>query len=157
MEHVETADTHDLPDLELDAADEVEPPLCTPAGCDDQNECSKDGCDPAVGCTREPVDGPCTGPDPCQTWACAGSQCVGTPITTDATNDGKDDDCDGLTDEDFLPTVQLVGGTVCGAAGGAESKSFRLTGALSCPPMTFTSSGPHFTIIAGALSALGIQ
>ncbi|MFH1530178.1 MAG: hypothetical protein ABIK09_05510 [Pseudomonadota bacterium] len=84
-------------------------------GCDDGNPCTAESCDLSLGCAHEPAEGPCEGPDPCQSWTCAGGECVGTPIEEDGTLNGVDDDCDGLTDEDAYKYLQ-VSAQFCGGA-----------------------------------------
>jgi hypothetical protein len=41
----------------------------------------------------------------------------GTPAATDATCDGKDDDCDGFTDESYVPPTTTCGTGTCAATG----------------------------------------
>ena len=83
------------------------PDLCTgatctggKAPCDDGNACTSDSCAPSDGaCQHEPLTGsacddgdPCTGSDHCVLGTCKGG-----PPPEEACN-GKDDDCDGVTD-----------------------------------------------------------
>ena len=126
--------------------------------CNDDNPCTGEGCSPALGCTHEPVDVPCSGSDPCFTYACLEGECLATPIAEDVTWDGIDDDCDGMTDEDTYKSALLAGycftdgggsvsqpdGSVEGAfwlgstpwAGSMTGGGFRLTGGLSAPAAT---------------------
>jgi len=79
--------------------------------CDDDDPCTADACGPGGDCTHALLD---TGaPDPC---------------------DGRDDDCDGATDEDFVAQPTTCGVGAC-AAGGATSCD---AGAVhdSCAPGT---------------------
>jgi len=47
-----------------------------PLACDDQNPCTLDGCDPAVGCTFAPNADPCDDGDPCTSGdVCADGAC----------------------------------------------------------------------------------
>jgi hypothetical protein len=106
--------------------------------CDDGNACTADACDPKTGCTAKPVagqqlacyDGPkgsagvgvCVeGKKACDDQGIAGA-CVGQvlPAAKEAC-DGKDDDCDGQTDEGCGITgweVALVPAGLGGAGGG---------------------------------------
>ncbi|MEZ4265840.1 MAG: MopE-related protein [Myxococcota bacterium] len=95
----------------------------TPNGRDSQCDGKDNDCD---GATDEAfVDQPTT----CGVGACAGSglktcengvvldSCVpGQPGTVDVC-DGNDNDCDGTTDEDFVPEVTSCGTAVCAAMG----------------------------------------
>jgi len=64
--------------------------------CDDGNPCTKDACNPVMGCTNTPASGGacddaniCTEGDKCE-----GGICIGTPVTCDDDNDCTDDLCD---------------------------------------------------------------
>jgi hypothetical protein len=53
-----------------------------PLGCDDGEVCTADGCDPRVGCTHDPIVGPCDDGDPCTVGDhCVGGVCVPTTVT----------------------------------------------------------------------------
>ncbi len=60
----------------------------TEVSCDDGNACTKDGCDPAKGCTYLPVAGCCTGAlqcndgDPCTEDLCVANACQHKPKLT---------------------------------------------------------------------------
>ncbi len=98
----------------------------TPLACDDGNPCTDDSCDPTLGCVYEANTAPCDiggGPGtghcadgecrPCEVTCgkgecrhtiteCKGGvpqQCVPLDVATAETCDGRDNDCDGQTDE----------------------------------------------------------
>src|SRR5207245_11505855 len=81
----------------------------TPLGCNDNNPCTTDSCDPAAGCRNVPVvngtpcgDGNvCNGAETCQAGACS----AGAPLTS--CSDG--DACNG---------AETCQAGVCGAGGG---------------------------------------
>jgi hypothetical protein len=59
-----------------------------PRDCDDGNDCTDDGCDPASGCTHVPNADPCDDGNACTMGdACAGGVCVGGPARD--CNDGN--------------------------------------------------------------------
>ncbi|MBM4373146.1 MAG: hypothetical protein FJ098_15940, partial [Deltaproteobacteria bacterium] len=122
--------------------------------CDDQNPCTAEGCDPSLGCLHEPVEGPCTGADPCQTWSCQEGACVGTPIEEDSTLDGVDDDCDGLTDEDAYKYLQ-VSGLFCGGAVYTGGGGMTLHAAVGDPPLQgLRATGADGTTLTLGITAL---
>ena len=118
-------------------------------GCDDGNLCTVDGCHPTMGCQYEDAVGICEGPDPCMEYACQDAECLGVPITTDATNDGIDDDCDGLTDEDVPKLVKLNAAYFGSGGGKAVSDSFVLNGSLSCVPGRGNGMSTGFVLVPG--------
>ncbi len=73
---------------------------CVPGvarACDDGNPCTADGCDPAVGCTASPVEGPCDDGNPCTLGdACIEGACAagGQAPSCDDGNPCTDDGCD---------------------------------------------------------------
>jgi hypothetical protein len=109
--------------------------------CDDNNSCTADDCDPALGCTHEAAneDAACTDPQgqpgvcksglcatacagsPCSdnnactaTDACVGGQCIGAPISCNDSNPCTQDSCDAASGcvNDALPD-----NTICAGAG----------------------------------------
>jgi len=131
---------------------------CCAAGdlvvCDDGNPCTADGCDLSLGCTHDDIEGPCEGPDPCQTWSCEDGACVGTPIEEDGTLDGIDDDCDGLTDEDAYKYLH-VSAAFCGGGVYTGGGGMTLRGALGDPALAGrTASAPDGTTLTLGITAL---
>ncbi len=127
--------------------------------CNDDNPCTFDGCEPALGCTHDAQDGECTGDDPCLEWVCADGKCTGIPVAADDTINQLDDDCDGLTDEDAYKGFRLEAGTFSGCGGASESDALVLSGELSSPPFENDSEGPELDVqagLAGLLSWLGL-
>jgi len=124
------------------------------AGCDQGNSCQQAVCHPTLGCQYDPVEGPCVGEDLCLEYECADGECVGTPITTDATNDGIDDDCDGLTDEDVPKLVKLNAAYFGSGGGPSSSDGFVLAGSLSCTPVRGTGSSDKFVLETGIFGIL---
>ncbi len=72
-------------------------------GCDDGYVCTTGTCNVAGECTYEAT----TDVDPAAVDDC----------------DGQDNDCDGLTDEDFAPTATSCGQGVCGSTGSTQCES----------------------------------
>ncbi|NUN13119.1 MAG: lamin tail domain-containing protein [Myxococcales bacterium] len=70
-----------------------------PPICDDNNLCTGDSCNSAVGCVYTPNNLPCDDENPCTTFdACAGGVCVGGgPSDCDDGNICTDDSCDPTT------------------------------------------------------------
>jgi hypothetical protein len=66
--------------------------------CDDGNECSKDMCKGAEGCSYEMLgEGECKDGDACTVGDhCEAGVCVGNPVLCDDSNPCTDDSCDGL-------------------------------------------------------------
>ena len=64
--------------------------------CDDDNECTQDGCDPAGGCLFQPLTGDgCDDGDDCTlTDKCDNGVCAGNPVTCNDGNECTDDLCD---------------------------------------------------------------
>jgi len=108
---------------------------CCAAGqftwCDDEQQCTDDGCHPTLGCTHTPREGPCDGDDPCLEYLCQEGQCVGATIEGDYSLDGVDDDCDGQTDEDALTSLSLSGFVWQSGGGSAQGMGLWLDGDLS--------------------------
>ncbi|MGM0575147.1 MAG: MopE-related protein, partial [Myxococcota bacterium] len=112
---------------ELVCADGAEVDTCepgTPASDDATCDGVDDDCD---GATDEDY---VSTPTSCGEGACASTgeaQCSngvevdtcepGAPASDDATCDGVDDDCDGVTDEDYAPTATACGVGACASAG----------------------------------------
>jgi hypothetical protein len=78
-------------------------------GCKDGNPCTKDGCDPAVGCVFLPIpgccltDGDCDDGDACTWQWCNGNQCVAEPIPCTDGNPCTEDTCDPVAGCLFPP------------------------------------------------------
>ncbi|MEE8311677.1 MAG: hypothetical protein V3R77_05430, partial [Candidatus Binatia bacterium] len=103
----------------------------SPAICDDQNECTFDGCSFETGCFHEDLDTSCDDGDVCTTIdLCSGGFCVGlAPIDCDDSNACTSDSCDpvqgcvrsdspGICDDGALCTLNdvCIGGVCVGAA-----------------------------------------
>ncbi|MBL8783969.1 MAG: hypothetical protein JNJ59_03620, partial [Deltaproteobacteria bacterium] len=80
------ADPHVLSVLDNDALD---------CPCDDGDSCTVDTCDVLGACTHSRLEA---------------------TNTPDATCDGRDDDCDGQTDEDFVGSAETCGQAACATA-----------------------------------------
>jgi hypothetical protein len=64
----------------------------TPPNCDDNNVCTADSCDAALGCLHQPLGGACDDNNACTTGdACQGGVCTGTPVPC-----GDNDACNGV-------------------------------------------------------------
>jgi hypothetical protein len=82
------------------------------ADCDDQNPCTKDGCNLGIGACKEPVSLPgcctssaqCADGDVCTSDLCQGNQCSNPPLATCCKGAA---DCD---DQDFCTIDQCQGG-----------------------------------------------
>jgi len=75
--------------------------------CDDENECTIDGCDPETGCLHDPVSGDaCDDDNKCTTGdQCQDGTCSGTEVKCNDGNACTDDICDGTTGCIFLPNA----------------------------------------------------
>ena len=111
-----------------------EPGFClsgAPLGCDDDNECTVDSCDPAVGCEYSPLTGTaCDDGDACTADdACSGGKCSPQgPILCFDDNDCTEDACDSASgctftaiggdcdDGDACTTSDVCAGGACGGA-----------------------------------------
>ena len=150
--------------------------VCTPGGplaCNDNNQCTSDSCAPASGCVFTPVD---LGTTTCGVGACQHTVpvCVnGQPQTCtpnpplgpmDLTCDGIDGDCDGSTDEDFVPYTTHCGAAPCDRTGTATCSGGTIhdscvaeTTTVSVPT---TTSSPNVTVVvpvnASDLTGLGV-
>jgi len=85
--------------------------------CDDAIACTVDRCDLQRGCVHDPDDRACDDGIPCNgVEVCDPAQgCVVTPVPeVDASCNGVDDDCNGETDEDYVP-VTACGVGACAA------------------------------------------
>src|SRR5207245_1949642 len=100
----------------------------TPLGCNDNNACTTDSCDPATGCRHVPVvngtpcgDGNvCNGAETCQAGACS----AGTPLNCNSSSPCTTDTCDALAG---CQHTALPNGTSCSdgnACDGAETCQF---------------------------------
>jgi hypothetical protein len=77
--------------------------------CDDDNVCTADFCDPAVGCVQDPVDGSCDDGDLCTLGdLCAAGACVpgGLSLVCDDANPCTDDSCAPLSGCEFVPNQE---------------------------------------------------
>ncbi len=130
-----------------------EPGTCCQMGswtdCDDGNECTLETCSPSLGCGHAPTAGGCSGPDACQEYFCSGGQCLGVPVEEDLHQDGLDEDCDGLTDEDVLLGLELNGTGFGSGSGESKGGGFWLSGRLCSPPYHGPSSGGGFLLVPG--------
>jgi len=74
--------------------------LGEPRNCDDQNPCTQDSCDPAVGCLHEPMEGTCDDGNACtDNDLCLDGVCQGTPTIACACR--EDADCAAFEDQDL--------------------------------------------------------
>ena len=117
--------------------------------CDDGNPCTADTCDPSLGCQYKNIDGPCEGPGECTEYKCLNGGCVGFPVTLDTTPDGIDDDCDGLTDEDWAYGLKVPVHSFISTEKKSTSGSYSVEGTLSSPPVTGVSTGGDFKVTPG--------
>jgi len=114
--------------------------------CDDKNPCTADYCDPSFGCKHKPQDGECTGNEPCTLYKCINGACMGVPVTIDYTLDGIDDDCDGITDEDWILDMHVPFGVFSSGIGETAGGGIKVNGAISTPPAAGASSGGDFVV-----------
>ncbi|MBT4121044.1 MAG: hypothetical protein HOA57_02605 [Candidatus Magasanikbacteria bacterium] len=72
------------------------PPECTENGCEDNNPCTEDWCDPDEGCMNEPLTGSCDDGDACTgNGYCSEGECLlGQTISCDDEDLCTDDSCD---------------------------------------------------------------
>ncbi|MCB9785330.1 MAG: hypothetical protein H6744_01435 [Deltaproteobacteria bacterium] len=69
-----------------------------PKNCDDSSPCTKDACDPAIGCTYAPQAGDCNDLNACTfNDVCDGGGCAGTPLDCDDGNACTFDSCNPLS------------------------------------------------------------
>ncbi|MGB0716859.1 MAG: hypothetical protein ACPGXK_13335, partial [Phycisphaerae bacterium] len=67
----------------------------TAADCDDNNPCTTDSCDPAIGCVNESNTIACDDENACtENDTCTNGTCVGEPVDCDDENMCTDDSCD---------------------------------------------------------------
>jgi hypothetical protein len=91
----------------------------TPVDCDDGDQCTLDGCDPAIGCYFQINAGvPCDDGDPCTVGEmCDGSgMCLGNPKNCDDSNSCTTDACDpadGSCIHTALPGTPCDDGDMC--------------------------------------------
>jgi hypothetical protein len=117
--------------------------------CDFDNPCAIGQCHPTLGCTEEPVDADCSGQDPCLDYHCIDGECIGTPLASDWTLDGVDDDCDGETDEDAMLGLAVTGYLWSGGSGTAVDSAFSILGNTSGVTFSGTISDGKYVIRAG--------
>jgi hypothetical protein len=125
------------------------------AGCVDIDECANNdgGCPATEGCQNLPGSMRCvacaagsvgvvtscgvgvcaaSGVTRCERGAVVDSCAPGAPSASDNTCDGRDDDCDGSSDEDYLPQTSSCGRGACAATGLVACVSAQLHD--SCTP-----------------------
>ena len=75
------------------------------ATCDDDNECTLDGCNKVVGCINEPASGPCDDGDPCTNASvCSGGVCFAPAGECDDGLECTTDTCLPELGCEFVPT-----------------------------------------------------
>jgi hypothetical protein len=124
-------------------------------GCEDNNPCTAEGCDPSKGCTHAPVDAVCAGEAPCTEYLCMNGACIGVPITLDPTPDGIDDDCDGETDEDWVLGFKVTTWSLAATAPHeVKGGSITVRGTLSTPPAGPASAQGDFKVTPGMIKTV---
>ncbi|MDY0062755.1 MAG: MopE-related protein, partial [Myxococcota bacterium] len=116
------------------------PPACTPtAATDSRCDGVDEDCDGRTDEDYTSIDTTCgegacasTGHTGCAQGKVTDTCQPGAPAAADATCDGKDDDCDGRTDEDFASTETACGTGACAATGRSSCADGQL--ADSCTP-----------------------
>ncbi len=94
--------------LDDDCDGEIDEPNVVDGGyeelCDDDNDCTEDGCDGPDGCTHVALsEGECVDGDVCTVGDhCEAGICVGSPVACDDDNPCTDDVCDGLGGCEFI-------------------------------------------------------
>jgi len=107
-------------------------------------------CLPGDGCLEAADGAPCNGSDPCKEYFCVDGFCVGTEVELDLIQDGKDNDCDGKTDEDVYLGFRLLGGTFGGGFGKPSGGGWTLTGTVSVSGYSGTATAAGLTLTPGA-------
>ncbi len=101
--------------------------------CNDQNPCSDDACDPAVGCVHADRTGPCEDGDACTTGdSCVSGRCVGGPPPN--CDDGSPCTSDGCGSLTGCRHASLPDGTACDNSDLCDGRETCLGGA--CQPGT---------------------
>ena len=111
-------------DGDVDEPDEVDGNLVNL--CDDGNECTKDMCKGADGCSYEILtEGECKDGDTCTVGDhCEEGTCVGNPVLCDDSNPCTDDSCDGLGGCEFeANTAVCDDGDPCTVADTCKDKT----------------------------------
>ena len=73
-----------------------------PPACGDDNPCTDDTCDPAIGCTFTPNADPCEDGDPCtKDDTCGEGVCLPGPLDDEKCGCAADEDCVALEDGDY--------------------------------------------------------
>ena len=88
----------------------------SPTECDNGNECTEDGCDPVLGCTHFPLEGPCNDGNACtKSDKCVAGVCTGSALYCDDGEACTLDSCDPDKGCVFQPTEDCGDVTVAPA------------------------------------------
>ena len=144
-----------------------------PLGCDDNNPCTNDICDPATGCSNTFTTDPCDDGNACTTDdVCGSGTCAGTPVDCDDANPCTTDVCDPVNacgntnntdmcdDEDGCTTGDICGGGKCSGTPvvctGGQVCSEDLTPVGGCFTPTVVSGACDEAALDTALAAGGL-
>jgi cysteine-rich repeat protein len=125
-----------------------------PVSCDDEEPCTLDACDAALGCLHTAISGECDDSDACTTGdTCADGICVGgAPLPCNDSNICTDDTCDpeqgclfvpnvaACDDEDECTTDSVCSGGGCVGSGELACDVSAYCAANSCLPECFTAA-----------------
>lgn len=104
-------------------------------GCDDNSVCTKDWCDPNVGCEHGPEPGDCNDGDACTTAdSCTDGECVGGPaLVCNDDNVCTDDSCDANAGCQYSPnSAACEDGNACTVADKCKDGKCSSGGAKDC-------------------------